>query len=347
MEKRLLPWAILAVLLMAPYVGIYPVFVMKVLCFCLFACAFDLLLGHAGLLSFGHAALFGGAGYVAGYTIKQWGVSPEIGLLLGVLTSSVLGGVMGALAIRRKGIYFAMVTLALAQIIYFVLLQAPFTGGEDGLQAVPRGHLFGLVPLDDDRTLYYVVVAIVVAAFLFVGRIVSSPYGAVLTAIKENEPRSTSLGYDVDRFKLLAFVLSAALAGLAGALKVLVLGFETLTDVHWSMSGSVILMTLIGGMGTRWGPVIGAIVITSLETKLGDVGNALAGLTHIDAFARLGEAVTIVTGLLFIVTVLLLRDGIAGSATALFQRYRERLLLRHNAARRATQGTGSQTGETS
>ncbi|VVE86879.1 branched-chain amino acid ABC transporter permease [Pandoraea bronchicola] len=347
MEKRWLPWLVLLALLAAPFTGAYPVFVMKVLCFALFACAFDLLLGHAGLLSFGHAALFGGAGYVAGYAMKTWGVSPEAGLLLGALTGAGLGAVMGGLAIRRKGIYFAMVTLALAQIVYFVLLQAPFTGGEDGLQAVPRGRLFGVLPLDDDHTLYYVVLAIVTAAFLLIGRIVASPYGAVLTAIKENEPRAISLGYDVDRFKLLAFVLSAALAGLAGALKVLVLGFETLTDVHWSMSGAVILMTLVGGMATRWGPAVGAVIITGLETKLGDIGDALASLTHIDAFARLGESVTIVTGLLFIVTVLFLRDGVVGSVAALWQRVRTRVPPNpnHEALRLAAGTPTSQSGE--
>jgi branched-chain amino acid transport system permease protein len=318
-EKRLLPLLVLAGLLLAPHVGAYPLFVMKALCFVLFACAFNLLIGYVGLLSFGHAALFGGAGYVVGHAVKYWGVTPELGLLLGTLTSAALGIVMGALAIRRQGIYFAMITLALAQLLYFVLLQTPFTGGEDGLQGVPRGALFGWLSLEDDRVLYYFVLVVVAAAFLLIERIVASPFGNILAAVKENEARAVSLGYDVERFKLLAFVLSAAISGLAGSLKVLVLGFETLTDIHWSMSGAVILMTVVGGLGTRWGPALGALVIVTLETKLGDIGATLAVWTEVDAFRKLGESVTVVTGLLFIVTVLFLRGGLAGSVAALWR----------------------------
>ncbi|WP_420992257.1 branched-chain amino acid ABC transporter permease [Cupriavidus sp. 30B13] len=315
--SAVMPLVVLTGLLVAPWVGVYPLFVLKVLCFALFACAFNLLIGYVGLLSFGHAALFGGAGYVAGHAMTAWGVTPEAALLLGAATGALLGAGMGALAIRRQGIYFAMVTLALAQMLYFVFLQAPFTRGEDGLQAVPRGRLLGLLPLDSDLTLYYVVLTIVAAAFLLVGRIVSSPFGAVLAAIKENEPRAISLGYDVDRFKLIAFTLSASLSGLAGALKTLVLGFETLTDVHWSMSGTVILMTLLGGLGTRWGPVLGALVLVSLENRLGEIGDGMATLTGVHWFRTLGESVTVVSGVIFVLTVLFLRNGLAGALMSL------------------------------
>lgn len=313
MERMLLPALALVCLALAPFAGAYPVFILKVLCFALFASAFNLLIGYVGLLSFGHAALFGGAGYVAGYAMKAWGVTPELGLLLGTVTGAALGAGMGALAIRRHGIYFAMITLALAQMLYFVFLQAPFTNGEDGLQAVPRGKLLGLLPLDNDLTLYYVVLAIVAAAFALIVRIVRSPFGQILAAIKENEARAVSLGYDTNRFKLLAFTLSAALSGLAGALKVLVLGFETLTDVHWSMSGTVILMTLVGGLATRSGPILGALVIVMLENKLGDIGAVLTSLTGVAWFQSLGDSVTVVTGVLFVFTVLFLRDGLAGA----------------------------------
>lgn len=312
MGRRILYVALLIALMAAPWVGAYPVFVMRALCFALFACAFNLLLGYTGLLSFGHAAFFGGAGYVAGYAMRNFGLTPELGILAGTAAGALLGLVFGLLAIRRQGIYFAMITLALAQMLYFFFLQAPFTGGEDGLQGVPRGELFGLLPLDRDIVLYYVVLAICTAAFLFIMRVVHSPFGQVLKAIKENEPRAVSLGYDTDRFKLLAFVLSAALAALAGATQTLVLGFETLTDVHWTMSGMVILMTLVGGLGTLFGPVVGAVVIVVLENKLGDIGAWLATVTGIGWFQTLGESVTIVIGAIFILCVLALRRGVVG-----------------------------------
>ena len=308
----------LVIALAAPNV-LYPVFLMKVLCFALFACAFNLLIGFTGLLSFGHAAFFGGAGYLAGFVITRLGVSPEIGILVGTAFGAFVGLLMGSLAIRRQGIYFTMITLALAQMLYFVFLQAKFTGGEDGLQGIPRGKLFGVFDISNDLVLYYVVLAIVAGGILLITRIVHSHFGQVLKAIKENEPRAISLGYDVDRYKLLAFVLSAALAGLAGSTKVVVLGFETLTDVHWSMSGLVVLMTLVGGLGTLVGPIIGALIIIALENKLGDTGDWLATVTGIDWFHSIGESVTIVTGLIFIVCVLVFRRGIVGELTARFK----------------------------
>lgn len=305
--------------LSAPFF-LYPVFLMKVLCFALFACAFNLLIGFTGLLSFGHAAFFGGAGYVAGYALRALGLPVELGLLLGTATGALIGLVMGSLAIRRQGIYFTMITLALAQMIYFLCLQMPFTGGEDGLQGVPRGKLLGLLDLGNDVALYYVVLAIAVGGFALIMRTIHSPFGQILKAIKENEPRAISLGYDVDKFKLLAFVLSAALSGLAGATKTLVLGFETLTDVHWSMSGLVVLMTLVGGLGTLAGPIVGAIIIIALENKLGDIGNWLVSATGIQWFTTIGESVTIVTGFIFIVCVLAFRRGIVGEIAARFAR---------------------------
>ena len=308
----------LAVALAAPSV-LYPVFLMKVLCFALFACAFNLLIGFTGLLSFGHAAFFGGAGYLAGFGISKLGLSPELAIVLGTVFGAFVGLLMGSLAIRRQGIYFTMITLALAQMLYFVFLQAKFTGGEDGMQGLPRGKLFGLLNLSNDLVMYYVVLAIVIGAILLITRIVHSHFGQVLKAIKENEPRAVSLGYDVDRYKLLAFVLSAALAGLAGATKVVVLGFETLTDVHWTMSGLVVLMTLVGGLGTLAGPIVGAMIIIALENKLGDTGDWLANTTGIDWFHSIGESVTIVTGLIFIICVLLFRRGIVGELTARFK----------------------------
>jgi branched-chain amino acid transport system permease protein len=307
----------LAIALAAPFIG-YPVFLMKLLCFSLFACAFNLLIGYTGLLSFGHAAFFGGAGYIAGYTLRSMGWPFELGVLAGVLGAALIGLVMGSLAIRRQGIYFAMITLALAQMVYFAALRVPFTGGEDGLQGVPRGKLFGVIDLANDTTLYFVVLAICVAAFSLIVRTVHSPFGQVLKAIKENEPRAISLGYDVDKYKLMAFVLSAALAGLAGATKTVVLGFETLTDVHWTMSGLVILMTLVGGMGTLAGPMLGALIIIMLENKLGDIGTLLARSTGVEWFNTLGEAVSMVTGLIFVACVLLFRRGIVGEIVARF-----------------------------
>ncbi|SPB14624.1 branched-chain amino acid ABC transporter integral membrane subunit [Caballeronia novacaledonica] len=304
----------LAVLAAGPWLGAYPVFMMKLMCFALFATSLNLLLGHVGLLSFGHAAFFGVAAYVAGSALHDHGLPPEAALLLGACVGAALGLVMGLLAIRRKGIYFAMVTLALAQMIYFFCVQAPFTGGEDGMQGVPRGRLFGVLPLDDDLTLYYVVLALGAMAFAVIGRVIDSPFGRILGALKENEARTISLGYDVDRFKLLAFVISAACAGLAGAMKTLVLGFATLSDVHWTMSGTVILMTLLGGLGTRLGPAVGAVIVVGLETKLAGLGTWLAEVTHIAWFQGLGESVSIVTGVMFVASVLLFRRGIVGEA---------------------------------
>lgn len=309
----------LIALLVAPYF-LYPILLMKVLCFSLFACAFNLLIGYTGLLSFGHAAFFGGAAYVTGYTLTSLGWPMELGLLAGTAAGGLIGLIVGSLAIRRQGIYFTMITLALAQMLYFVCLQAPYTGGEDGLQGVPRGSLLGMVDLYNDLSLYYVVLAVVVAAFALIVRTIHSPFGQVLRAIKENEPRAISLGYDVNRYKLLAFVLSAALAGLAGSTKTLVLGFATLSDVHWSMSGLVVLMVLVGGMGTIIGPIVGAIVIIALENKLGEFGNMLASITSIDWFRSIGESVTIVTGLIFIICVLAFRRGIVGEILAFIKR---------------------------
>jgi branched-chain amino acid transport system permease protein len=318
MNKKVLYAIALLLALGAPFY-LYPVFLMKVLCFSLFACAFNLLIGFTGLLSFGHAAFFGGAGYIAGYALKTLGLPTELGLILGTAFAALVGLVMGGLAIRRQGIYFTMITLALAQMLFFVFLQAKFTGGEDGLQGVPRGHLLGMLDLSNDITMYYLVLAIVIAAFALIVRTIHSPFGQVLKAVKENEPRAISLGYDVDRYKLLAFVLSAALSGLAGATKTLVLGFETLTDAHWTMSGLVVLMTLVGGLGTIVGPIVGAIVIIALENKLGDLGSFLARVTTVDWFNTLGDSVTIVTGLIFIVCVLAFRRGIVGEIAARFK----------------------------
>jgi branched-chain amino acid transport system permease protein len=290
--------AVVALGIAAPFLGFYPILLMKLLCFALFACAFNLLIGFVGLLSFGHALFFGGAAYAAAHSIKVWGLTPELGLIFGVMVAALLGLLAGLLAIRRQGIYFAMITMALAQMFYFFVLQAPFTGGEDGLQGVPRGKLFGLLPLSSDLTLYYVVLAVVVLAWLFIARIVHSPFGQTLKAIRENEARAISLGYDTDRFKLVAFILSAGLAGLAGALKAIVLGFATLSDVHWATSGTVILMSLIGGIGTLAGPVVGAFIITGLENVLAD---------------RVGSWVTVILGVIFVLSVLLFRQGLIGT----------------------------------
>ncbi len=291
----------LALLLAAPFIGLYPIFIMKALCFAIFACAFNLLLGYTGLLSFGHAAYLGAAAYFTGWLVKEAGFSPELGVLAGMLGAGAIGLVVGLIAIRRQGIYFAMITLAMAQMVYFVWLQAPFTGGEDGLQGVPRGHLFGFIPLASDLAMYYVVLAIFVAVFLAIVRIVHSPYGQVLKAIRENEPRAISLGYDVGRYKLLAFVLSTMLAGLAGSLKTLVLGFATLSDAHWSLSGEVVLMALLGGMGTFAGPVVGAFTIIGLQNYLAD---------------RVGAWVTVIIGAIFVVCVVGFRSGFVGELLA-------------------------------
>ena len=301
--------ALLVFAIAAPMLGLYPVFVMKLLCFAIFACAFNLLLGFTGLLSFGHAAFFGSAAYVTGWLIKSHSVTPEVGIVAGTIAAGLIGLVVGAVAIRRQGIYFAMITLAMAQMVFFARLQAPFTGGEDGLQGVPRGALFGLLPLDSDINLYYVVVAIFVSGFLAISRIVHSPFGQVLKMIRENEPRAISLGYRVDQYKLLAFVLSAALAGLAGSLKTLVMGFATLSDVHWSMSGEVILMTLLGGVGTFFGPVLGSGIVIALQNMLSD---------------KVGSWVTVIIGVIFVLCVMAFRKGVVGEIEAYMERRSKR-----------------------
>ena len=288
-----------AFLLVAPFV-VYPVFLMKALCFALFACAFNLLLGFGGLLSFGHAMFLGSAGYLAAHSAKVWGFPVELAILTGMGAATVLGFFAGLLAIRRQGIYFAMITLALAQMVFFYALQAPFTGGEDGIQSVPRGKIFGAIDLHDNVVMYYFVLAIFTAGFLLIYRIIHSPYGQVLKAIRDNEPRAISLGYRTERFKLAAFVLSAALAGLAGATKAIVFQLASLTDVHWSMSGEVVLMTLLGGMGTVFGPVAGAFVIAAMENYL----------------SELGAWVTIAQGIIFVICVLAFRRGIMGEIEA-------------------------------
>jgi branched-chain amino acid transport system permease protein len=308
-RSRIALWIGLAILVAAPYIGLYPVFMMKALCFAIFACAFNLLLGYTGLLSFGHAAFLGAAAYATGWLVRSAHFPPELGVIAGTAIAALCGLVIGMIAIRRQGIYFAMVTLAMAQMIYFVFLQAPFTGGEDGLQGVPRGKLFGLLSLQSDKVLYYVVLAVFVAVFLFIVRIVHSPYGQVLKAIRENEPRAVSLGYDVDRFKLLAFVLSTALAGLAGSMKTLVLGFASLTDAHWSLSGEVILMTLLGGMGTCAGPVVGAFTIIGLQDFLSD---------------RVGSWINVIIGVIFVICVVAFRRGFVGELLAWQQRRKGR-----------------------
>jgi branched-chain amino acid transport system permease protein len=300
---------LLALLLLAPMLGLYPVFVMKLLCFALFACAFNLLLGFTGLLSFGHAAFFGFAAYVTGFLVRSKGATPEVAIVASIAVAAILGLVFGLIAIRRQGIYFAMITLALAQMVYFVCLQAPFTGGEDGLQGVPRGKLLGVIGLENDTTMYYVVVAIFVACFLAISRVVTSPFGQVLKLIRENEPRALSLGYEVDRYKLLAFVLSAGLSGLAGSLKTLVMGFATLSDVHWTMSGEVILMSLLGGVGTFFGPVFGAGIVVALQDLLAD---------------KVGAWVTVIIGVIFVICVLAFRKGVVGELLAWRDRRRAR-----------------------
>lgn len=289
-------FAALFIMMMFAPLALYPVFLMKVMCFALFACAFNLLLGFGGLLSFGHAAYFGTASYVSAHAAKVWGVTPEIAVLLGTGVAAVLGLVFGALAIRRQGIYFAMVTLAFAQMVFFFSLQAPFTGGEDGIQSVPRGHLLGLIDLGPDMNLYYFVLAVVFAGLLLIYRIIHSPFGQVLKAIRDNEPRSVSLGYRVNRYKLAVFVMSATLAGLAGAMKALVFQLASLTDVYWTMSGEVVLMTLLGGMGTVFGPIAGAVVIVTMQNY----------------FATFGAWVTVMQGTIFVVSVMLFREGIVG-----------------------------------
>jgi len=298
--------------LLAPFV-VYPVFMMKLLCFALFACAFNLLLGYAGLLSFGHAAFFGGASYITGYLVKNSGLTPELGVLGGTLFAALLGYLVGSLAIRRQGIYFAMVTLALAQIVYFLALKMPFTGGEDGLQGIPRGNLFGLVDLGRiydvggdplALNLYYFVFVMFCLGFWIIYRTINSPFGQVLKAIRENEPRAVSLGYKVERFKLIAFVISAALAGMAGSMKSLVFQLASLTDVSWHTSGEVVLMTLLGGVGTVLGPLVGAFTVVTLQTELSSVGSWI----------------TVIIGGIFVVCVLVFRRGIVGELARLLKK---------------------------
>jgi len=296
MNKTQISVAVLLVLALVAPMAVYPLFLMKVLCFALFACAFNLLIGYVGLLSFGHAAFFGMAAYVTGHAVKVWGWPTEIGILAGTAIAAMLGVVFGLIAIRRQGIYFAMITLALAQMVFFFSLQAPFTGGEDGIQAIPRRPLFGFINIQNDLVFYYVVLAIFLIGFGILYRTVHSPFGQVLKAIRENEPRAISLGYKVDRYKMVAFVLSAALAGLAGSTKAIVFQLASLTDVHWAMSGEVVLMTLVGGIGTVLGPVVGAAIIVAMQNYL----------------ASMGEWVLVVQGIVFVVIVMAFRKGIVG-----------------------------------
>lgn len=312
MNRQLASYLVLAIIVaLLPAMGAYPIFIMKIMCYALFACAFNLLLAYTGLLSFGHAAFLGGAAYATGHSLAVWGLPTLVGLLFGTAVAAVLGLIMGALAIRRSGIYFAMITLAMAQMLFFYFLQAPFTHGEDGLQGIPRGSIFG-INLQDDLNLYYVVLVIFMLGFMVCWRAVNSPFGQVLKALRENEARAISLGYDVARFKLLVFVISATLAGLAGATKSLVFVSATLSDATWQMSGLVILMTLIGGLGTFLGPVLGALIVVVLENKVGEFGRSLAQWTGIDWFNVLGESVTMVIGLIFILCVMAFRRGIIG-----------------------------------
>ena len=288
---------VLALLTIVPFQGfVYDLFMMKVFCFAIFAASLNLLLGFAGLLSFGHAAFFGTGAYITAYVMKEWGLTPELGLICGVLCSTALGYVFGALAIRRQGIYFAMITLALAQVIYFLATQVPFTNGEDGIQGVPRGKFLGLIELSSSTHMYYFALIVFILAFFMIKRIVSSPFGQVMKSIRENEPRAISLGYDVNRYKLIAFTLSAGLAGLGGGLKSLVLQLASLSDVFWHTSGEAVLMTILGGIGTLWGPVAGAAVIINLQNYL----------------ANLGGWSTIATGAIFVICVLAFRRGIVG-----------------------------------
>lgn len=285
-------------------IAVYPVFLMKVMCFALFACAFNLLIGFGGLLSFGHAMFLGTSGYAAAHAAKVWGFTPELALVFATACAALLGWLSGLLAIRRQGIYFAMITLALSQMVFFFYLQAPFTGGEDGIQAVPRGMLLGLVDMNNIHAMYYFVLAIFIFGFLLIWRIVHSPFGQILKAIRENEPRAISLGYDTDRFKLIAFILSGTLSGLAGGTKSLVFQLASLTDVHWSMSGEVVLMTLLGGLGTLFGPVVGAAIIVTMQNYL----------------AQLGAWVSVAQGLIFVICVLAFRRGIVGEISNLIKK---------------------------
>jgi len=320
MNRQLALYLILAVFIaLLPAMGAYPIFIMKIMCYALFACAFNLLLGYTGLLSFGHAAFLGGAAYATGHSLVVWGFPTLLGLLFGTAIAAILGLIMGALAIRRSGIYFAMITLAMAQMLFFYFLQAPFTYGEDGLQGIPRGSILG-IDLRNDVNLYYLVMVLFFFGFFVCWRTVNSPFGQVLKALRENEARAVSLGYDVFRFKLLVFVISATLAGLAGATKALVFVSATLSDATWQMSGLVILMTLIGGLGTFLGPVLGAVIVVVLENKVGEFGHMLTQLTGIAWFRVLGESVTMVIGLIFIICVMAFRRGIIGEILHRFNR---------------------------
>ena len=296
--------AMAALLALVPWTGIYPFFVMQALCFALLACAFNLLIGYGGLLSFGHAMFLGTAGYATGHALKVWGLSPELGIVVGTAAAAALGVVSGLIAIRRQGIYFSMITLALSQLLYFIYLQTPFTHGEDGIQGIPQGHLFGIFDLTRPTVLYYVVLVGFLAGFLLIYRTINSPFGEVLKAIRENEPRAVSLGYKTDHYKLLAFILSGTLAGFAGSLKVFVAQNASLTDVHWSMSGEIVLMTLVGGLGTVFGPVVGAFVIIAMQQYL----------------AGFGQWVTVIQGVIFVLCVLTFRRGVVGEIAHYFRR---------------------------
>ena len=321
MKRATLGWAaLLALVAAAPWLGLYPVLGMRIMCFALLACAFNLLAGYGGLISFGHAALFGGAGYLAGLALASWHWPTPLGVLLGVAFAVAVGLLMALIAVRRHGIYFSMITLALAQIVYFYFLQASFTGGEDGLQGIPRGTLLGL-PLQDDRVMYEVVFAVFVASWWFLRRINRSPFGQILHASRENTQRLISLGYSATRYRIGVFMLSAAFAGLAGALKAVVMGFETLDDVHWATSGLVILMTLVGGLGTDLGPVFGAALVTLLEDKMGAIARLLVHVTGVAWFQQLSDSVSIVIGAIFVLCVLLLRRGVVGEIGARLRRH--------------------------
>ena len=302
-RSEAIAFILMALALVIAPVFAYPVFLMKALCFALFACAFNLLIGYVGLLSFGHALFFGWASYVSAHAAKVWGFPPELAILAGTATGAGLGAIVGALAIRRQGIYFAMITLALAQMMFFFAVQAPFTGGEDGIQAVPRGRLFGFIDLTVPTNMYFTVLVIFLGCFLLIYRIINSPFGEVLKAIRENEPRAISLGYHTDRYKLIALVLSATFAGAAGATKAIVFQLASLTDVDWTMSGEVVLMTLVGGLGTIFGPVVGAFFMITLENYL----------------TTIGQWVFVVQGSIFVVCVLLFRRGIVGELARLLR----------------------------
>ena len=293
-----------ALLLIVPWTGVYPFFVMQALCFALLACSFNLLVGYGGLLSFGHAMFLGTAGYVTAHALKVWGVTPELGILIGTAAAAGLGVITGIVAIRRQGIYFSMITLALSQLLYFIYLQTPFTHGEDGIQGIPQGHLFGVFNLENSTVLYYVILAGFLLGFLLIFRTINSPFGEVLKSIRENEQRAISLGYKTDQYKLLAYILSGTLGGFAGALKVFVAQNASLTDVHWSMSGEIVLMTLVGGLGTVFGPVVGAFVIIAMQQYL----------------AGFGQWVTVIQGVIFVVCVLTFRRGVIGEIAHFFGR---------------------------